>query len=92
MTSRNRSLYEQRLELKVLYSQDEAMARQQAKIELMRNANEERRLRFLDAPGRTMGINTQALDAQVALHQRNKEAAKESDRIDSEYLELALLR
>lgn len=66
------------------------MARQQAKIELMRNANEERRLRFLDAPGRTMGINSQALGAQVALHQRNKEEAKESDRIDSECLEPAL--
>ena len=60
------------------------MAKQQAKIELMRNANEERRLRFLDAPGRTMGIDSHALDVQVALHMRNREEARESDRIDSE--------
>ena len=65
------------------------MAKQQAKIELMRKSNEERRLRFLDAPGRTMGINSQALDAQVALNQRKREEAKESDRIDSELLEPA---
>ena len=66
------------------------MAKQQAKIELMRNANEERRLRFLDAPGRTMGINSQALDAQVASHRRNREQEKESERIDSKLSDLAM--
>jgi hypothetical protein len=41
------------------------MAKEQAKIILRRNANEERRIRYLNAPQRLIGLNSEALDAQV---------------------------
>lgn len=60
------------------------MQKQQAKIMSMRNANEDRRRRFLDAPGRTIGIDCHALDAQVAASQRKRDDEKEANRIESE--------
>ena len=60
------------------------MQKEQAKIDLMRRGNEERRLRFLNAPNRTIGIDSQALDAQVAAMRRNRDDEKEANRIESE--------
>jgi RIB43A len=60
------------------------MQKEQAKIMSMRNANEDRRRRFLDAPGRTIGIDCQALDAQVAAARRKRDDEKEANRIESE--------
>jgi RIB43A len=59
------------------------MQKEQAKIMSMRNANEDRRRRFLDAPGRTIGIDCQALDAQVAAARRKRDDEKEANRIES---------
>jgi hypothetical protein len=67
------------------------MQKEQAKILLMRNANEDRRRRFLDAPGRTIGIDCQALDAQVAATRRKRDDEKEANRIESELREATLI-
>lgn len=58
------------------------MAKEQAKIILRRNANEERRVRYLNAPQRLIGLNSEALDAQVAEMRQNRLGHKEADRME----------
>ena len=59
------------------------MAKEQAKINFRRNADEERRMRYLNAPKRLIGIDSQALDAQVAEMRQNRDDHKEADRMES---------
>jgi len=58
------------------------MAKEQAKIMMARNANEERRIRYLNAPQRLIGLNSEALDAQVAGIRQNRLDQKEADRME----------
>ena len=66
--------------------QDHAMAKDQARINMRRDANEERRIRYLNAPRRLIGIDTQALDAQVADIRKSRYEDKEADRMESKHL------
>lgn len=66
-------------------TQDHAIAKDQARINMRRDANEERRIRYLNAPRRLIGIDTQALDAQVAEIRKNRHDNKEADRMESEF-------
>ena len=61
------------------------MAKEQAKINHRRNADEERRMRYLNAPKRLIGIDAQALDAQVAEMRQNRDDHKEADRMESKH-------
>lgn len=51
--------------------QDDVLAKEAAKIAFKRKQNEERRQRIHNAKQRTIGLDIQALDAQVAEKQRN---------------------
>lgn len=53
---------------------------------MRRDANEERRIRYLNAPRRLIGIDTQALDAQVADIRKSRYEDKEADRMESKHL------
>lgn len=57
------------------------MAKDEAKIRLRREANEQRRLRIMDARARTMGLDVEALDAQVEEKRRLKKLGQDNDDI-----------
>lgn len=63
-------------------AQEEALDREAKRIELKRQANAARTERFLDARQRTIGLDLQALDAQVAEKRRNKQNNNDSDRLE----------
>lgn len=63
--------------------QDIAMKKDQLRIDCRRNANEERRIRFLNAPKRLIGVDSQALDYQIAETRQNRDNFKEADRMES---------
>lgn len=54
------------------------MAKEEAKIKLRREANEQRRLRIMDARARTMGLDIDALNAQVAEKEKLKKEGQEN--------------
>lgn len=58
------------------------MAREEARIKAKREANEQRRLRYLNAKVRMIGLDVQSLDQQVAEKQRIKQSEKEADRFE----------
>lgn len=64
------------------------MAKEEAKIARKREMFEQRRLRILNAKARTMGLDVQTLDQQVAERQRQKLAEKDADKYDRKSLEL----
>ena len=63
--------------------QEQALAKDEARIKARRERDMERRDRFLNARTRIMGIDAQALDEQVSSMRRSRDEAKETDRIDS---------
>jgi DNA polymerase III alpha subunit (gram-positive type) len=58
------------------------MAREEARIKAKRDANEQRRLRYLNAKARMMGLDVATLDQQVAEKQRMKQNEREADRFE----------
>jgi hypothetical protein len=62
--------------------QQAQLDKETAKIEAKRRANEERTKRFLNARQRTLGVDVQALDAQVAEKRRNQQNSDDSDRLE----------
>lgn len=65
--------------------QDELLAKEEAKIKRTREANEQRRLRILNAKVRIIGLDVDALDAQVAEKRQNASNKTDNDRIESSY-------
>ncbi len=63
--------------------QDEVMAKEESRINRIREAHEQRRLRILNAKVRIIGIDVDALDAQVAEKRQNAHNKSESDRVES---------
>eukprot|EP01035_Chromulina_nebulosa_P018506 gene18506-24223_t len=64
-------------------SQDEAaLSKEELRIQAKRQANEERRRRFLDARKRLIGQDVQALDQQVLEKQKNKAYEKDLDKLE----------
>lgn len=61
---------------------DATLMKEEQRIAMKRAANEERRLRFLNARKRVMGIDVTALNAQVAEKAALAEAEKEADRYE----------
>lgn len=62
--------------------QDVQMAKEEAKIARKREQYEQRRQRILNAKVRTMGLDVQTLDQQVAEKQRLKAQEKETDKFE----------
>lgn len=60
-------------------SQEEVIAREDAKIQRKRDQNEQRRLRILNAKARIMGLDVQGLDQQVVEKQQQRQREKEAD-------------
>lgn len=65
-----------------LWGTDAALAKEEARIAKKRADNETRRQRFQHAHTRILGINVDALDAQVAANNAKKADDKEADRIE----------
>ena len=63
-------------------AQEEALDKESKRIECKRQANAARTERFLDARQRTLGLDLQALDAQVAEKKRNQQNDNDSDRLE----------
>lgn len=59
--------------------QDDLYAKEEAKIARKRAANEERRQRILNAKTRVLGVDVDALDAQVEEKRKTKDNGKEYD-------------
>lgn len=68
----------------MLSGNDSALAKEEARIQLKRAQNEKRKERFLSARTRLIGVDVDALDAQVAEMQRLKSDTKEADRVERE--------
>jgi len=66
----------------MLAGTDAALAKEEARIALKRQQNEMRRQRFLDSRTRVMGLDVDALDAQVAEINKQKADGKEAERIE----------
>ena len=64
--------------------QEEALAKDEAKLRHKREQNEIRRIRFHNARLRTIGIDVEALDAQVEEKRRQKNDREEMNRMDRE--------
>ena len=64
---------------------DAALAKEEARIRLKREQNEKRKERFFDSRKRLIGVDVDALDAQVAEMQKSKADGKEADRIERAY-------
>ena len=62
--------------------QEEALAKDAARLKLKREQNEIRRLRFHNARLRTIGIDVEALDAQVEEKRRLQSDRDEMNRMD----------
>ena len=58
------------------------------RIQAKREANDKRTERFLNARMRTIGLDVQALDAQVAEKQRNQQNGVDSDKLESNIVDL----
>ena len=67
----------------LLFLQEVALAKEDARIRGRRERDEVRRDRFLNARTRIMGVDAQALDQQVADMRKGRTDAKESDRIEN---------
>lgn len=70
---------------KMLSGNDSALSKEEARIQLKRAQNEKRKERFLSARTRLIGVDVDALDAQVAEMQRMKSDNKEADRVEREW-------
>ena len=64
--------------------QEEALAKDEAKLRHKREQNEIRRIRFHNSRLRTIGIDVEALDAQVEEKRRQKNDREEMNRMDRE--------
>ena len=58
---------------------DEVMAKEEAKIKMRQEANAQRLLRIRDARARTMGLDVNALDAQVEEKNKLRRAGLDND-------------
>ncbi len=65
-----------------LIFKDEVLAKEEARIKAKREANEQRRIRYLNAKARMIGLDVQSLDQQVAEKQRLKQNEKDADRFE----------
>jgi hypothetical protein len=65
---------------------DEARKKEEEKIQYRRNQNELRKERLLDARKRTIGVDIDALDAQVAEIRQNQKNNNDDDRLDRKFL------
>ena len=54
-------------------------SREELKLQALRERNEQRRQRFLNAKTRTLGVDTAALDRQVAEKRAKKEAERAAE-------------
>jgi RIB43A len=63
--------------------QEQALAKEAARIKARRERDEIRRERFLNARTRIMGIDAEALDKQVAEMRQAREDGKDADRVES---------
>jgi hypothetical protein len=61
------------------------MAKEDAKLAHKRQMFEERRLRIINAKARTMGLDVQTLDHQVAEKQKLKSQEKEANAFESKH-------
>ena len=66
----------------MLAGADSALSREEARIALKRAQNEKRKERFFNARTRLIGVDVDALDAQVAEMQKMKADNKDGDRIE----------
>ena len=66
-------------------SQDELMAKEEARIKAKREANEQRRIRYLNAKVRLIGLDVQALDQQVLEKQQRKSQERDYDKFESKF-------
>jgi len=62
--------------------QQQQLDKEASKIEAKRRANEERTKRFLNARQRTLGVDVQGLDAQIAEKRRNQQNNDDNDRLE----------
>jgi type II secretory pathway component PulM len=69
--------------------QEEAIAKEEARIRYKREQNEIRRQRFQNARLRTIGLDVEALDAQVQEKVKNKGDRDEVIRLDSKLTHLS---
>lgn len=67
----------------IFFFKDGALSRDEMRIKLKREANEQRRLRLLDARKRVIGLDVDALNEQVAEKERMKSDMKEIERLES---------
>ena len=65
--------------------QDAAAKKEEAKINRMRQMQEERRDRIFNTKERTIGINIKALDQQAEQNKHQKVMEKEKLRLESKY-------
>lgn len=65
-----------------MQQQQAQLDKESARIEAKRRANEERTKRFLNARQRTLGVDVQGLDAQVAEKRRNQQNNDDNDRLE----------
>lgn len=59
---------------------------------MRRDANEQRRLRIMDARARTMGLDIEALNAQVEEKNRTKRAGQDSEELLSNNIRIKKFR
>ena len=62
------------------------MAKEEARIKAKREANEQRRIRYLNAKVRLIGLDVQALDQQVLEKQQRKSQERDYDKFESKFL------
>ena len=72
---------------------DEVMAKEEAKIKMRQEANAQRLLRIRDARARTMGLDVNALDAQVEEKNKLRRAGLDNDDLLSiKHIKIVFLR
>lgn len=66
-------------------AQDDVLAKEAAKIAYKRQQNEQRRLRIHNAKQRTIGLDIEGLNAQVAEKQRNNMRDRDLINLERKY-------
>lgn len=67
----------------LIIKQDIALTKDELRIQSKREANEQRRKRFLDARTRLIGLDVEGLNQQVAEKQRIKDEEKTEAKLES---------
>lgn len=59
------------------------MAKEEARVKARRDANEQRRIHYLNAKVRLIGLDVQALDQQVLEKQQRRSQERDTDKFES---------